>query len=186
MTQRQRAAAAVGRRRPFAYPAADAHRPSVLAPPGVSAALLTRAAFTDPGWPPTSARTTAGLQGPYPGAYRISIVASKRTARPRGAGHRTEPDDLRAATGAFGMAVRRSDSAQREASGCDTGGAFTLRNDRCPGVKSCYGQTMAGAMLTKLSPPDRALRCHGIVWTRIRLSDHQGRRLQLEPKTGGS
>jgi len=73
--------------------------------------------------------------GHIPGHTGSASWLSQADRPPPGAGRRTEPGDLRAATGAFGTAVRRSDSAQREASGCDTGGAFTLRNDRCPGVK---------------------------------------------------
>jgi hypothetical protein len=51
------------------------HQSSGFAQPDVNAAVLSHAAFTDPGWPPTSAETTAGSQGLCIGAYRISIAA---------------------------------------------------------------------------------------------------------------
>src|SRR5262249_22913420 len=69
--------------RPFAFPAADA--PSVLAQPDINAALLRLAAFTDPGWRPASARTTAGLQGAIPAAYRIASWLSNALG-PKGRG----------------------------------------------------------------------------------------------------
>jgi len=85
---------AKGRRRPpagggpLAYPAADAHRPSVLAQPGVNAALLRTCRRLHRSRMAADIRQDDGrnYRGPYPGAYRISIVAFQAGPPAPGAG----------------------------------------------------------------------------------------------------
>ena len=90
-------------------------QPGVFAQSGVNAALLRRAAtFTDPDGRRNAPGSTARLLGMPPGvADQHRGFPSGPSARRTGAGNRAEQDDLRAATRAFGTAVRRAESAIR-------------------------------------------------------------------------